>query len=206
MANENPVIVIVHGAWHRPSHFTSIIDPLCAKGYTVLAPSNATAGLDDSVCGTTHLDDVRLIHEALLPYLDAGKEAVIVCHSYGGIPGTASVEGQTIGERSAKGLKGGIKAMVYITSFALPQRGMSLFNMIGNKYGDWIKPEVSLLLCVFLDSERVLMGIGRPSSPRSRLSNSVLQRHPRATERDARCESGETEPGEFRDADAVRSS
>ncbi len=77
-----PVIVIVHGAFHPPIYYRKFIEPLRAEGYTVLAPALPTTGLDDSVAGTTYVDDVRRIYESLLPLLDdGGREAVIVAHS-----------------------------------------------------------------------------------------------------------------------------
>ena len=80
-SNSKPVIVIVHGAFHPPIYYRKFIEPLRAKGYTVLAPAMPTTGLDDSVAGTTYKDDVRRIYETLLPFLDEGREAVIVGHS-----------------------------------------------------------------------------------------------------------------------------
>ncbi|KAK7753804.1 hypothetical protein SLS62_004169 [Diatrype stigma] len=114
-----PIIVIVHGAFHPPIYYRKLIEPLRAQGYTVLAPPMPTTGLDDSVNGTTYVDDVRRIHESLLPLFDKeGREAVVVGHSQGGIAAAAVTEGQTVAERKARGLQGGIRAMVYIAAGA----------------------------------------------------------------------------------------
>jgi pimeloyl-ACP methyl ester carboxylesterase len=142
MVAEKPVIILVHGAWHSPVHYRKLIEPLRTQGYTVLAPTNASVGIDDSVAGKTYIDDVKRIHEALLPHLDAGREAVMVCHSYGGIPGTASLEGQTVEERTARGLRGGVKEVLYFAAAAIPQRGMSLYTLERFNWPDWHKQEV----------------------------------------------------------------
>ena len=134
---EKPVIVLVHGAWHRPLHYIELINGLRFKGFTVVAPLNATAGWDNTIVGKTHFDDVRLIQSAMNPYLDAGKEVVLVCHSYGGIPGTAAAESNTVAERKAKGENGGIISVVYIAAFALPQPGLSLWIGVGGVKPDW---------------------------------------------------------------------
>lgn len=81
-SSTNPIIVIVHGAFHPPIYYRKLVEPLRAQGYTVLAPPMPTTGLDDSVAGTTYVDDVRRINESLLPLFDKeGREAVIVGHS-----------------------------------------------------------------------------------------------------------------------------
>lgn len=131
-SNTKPIIVIVHGAFHPPIYYRKLIEPLRAQGYTVLAPALPTTGLDDSVAGTTYVDDVRRIYESLLPLLDEeGREAVVVGHSQGGIAASAATEGQTVAERKARGLGGGIKAVVYIAAVALPERGLSLLGSMG---------------------------------------------------------------------------
>lgn len=81
-SNTKPIIVIAHGAFHPPIYYRKFIEPLRAQGYTVLAPALPTTGLDDSVADTTYVDDVRRIHESLLPLFNKdGREAVIVGHS-----------------------------------------------------------------------------------------------------------------------------
>ncbi|KAH8883455.1 alpha/beta-hydrolase [Thozetella sp. PMI_491] len=131
MSSSKPVIVLVPGAFHRPSSWNAVADGLRKQGHTVLTPPLAVCGESTEVtglAGTTALDDVKLIHSVLLPALDNGDEAVIVSHSYGSVPATLAVEGQTIEERAAKGLKGGIKALVSIAGFSYPVRGKSIMG------------------------------------------------------------------------------
>jgi pimeloyl-ACP methyl ester carboxylesterase len=143
MSAERPVIVLVHGAFHPPHCYRPIILALREEGYIVLAPPLPTTGLDDSVAGKTYVDDVKRIHEFLIPRLDQGEEAVLVCHSQGGISGSAATEGQTIHERKAQGLKGGIKAVVYIAAFTLTERGSCLFEAVGGIPPDFYDADVS---------------------------------------------------------------
>jgi alpha-beta hydrolase superfamily lysophospholipase len=141
---EKPVIVLVHGAWHHPLHYRALIWALQEQGYTVLAPLNATVGIDDAIAGKTHKDDVKRIHDYLLPVLDEGREVLMVCHSYGGVPGTASIEGHSVAERAAKGLKGGIKSVLYISALLPPSRGMSVWDLLGQAWPGWHRAQVGI--------------------------------------------------------------
>ena len=127
MTTKKAVILLVHGAWHRPIHYIHIIEPLRAMGYTVVAPSLVTAGFDKSTSEMTIADDVKVIRDAMATYLDRDDEIVVVCHSYGGLPGTDSVIGQTITERRERGLAGGIKTVVYLAAFAPPASRLASF-------------------------------------------------------------------------------
>ncbi|KAI1036947.1 hypothetical protein LB505_011951 [Fusarium chuoi] len=141
--SEKPVIAIVQGAWHRASHYNGLVQSLTDKGFTVLQPDNVTAGSDKDIKGKTHLDDVEAIRQSLQPALDQGKRIVLVCHSYGGIPGSAAVEGYQVHEREAKGLSGGISHVIYIAAFALPVKGLSLLSAAGGQHGPFLDRTVS---------------------------------------------------------------
>ncbi|KAF9766200.1 hypothetical protein IL306_001424 [Fusarium sp. DS 682] len=136
--SEKPVIALVQGAWHRASHYKGLVQSLTDKGFTVLQPDNVTAGKDEDIKGKTHLDDVEAIRKALQPALDEGKRIVLVCHSYGGISGSAAVDGYQVHEREAKGLPGGISHVVYIAAFALPVKGLSLLSAAGGTHGPFL--------------------------------------------------------------------
>lgn len=141
MATEKPVIVLAHGAWHPPHYYRKMIEALRKTGFIVLAPPLPTTGLDDSVADKTYVDDVKRIHEALVPHLDAGQQAVIVSHSQGGIAGSAATEGQTVEDRKARGLNGGIKAIIYLTAFAFTEKGASLIGNLGGECAPFFGPD-----------------------------------------------------------------
>ncbi|KAI1142330.1 alpha/beta-hydrolase [Hypoxylon sp. FL0543] len=131
MSSQKPVIVLIHGAFFAPVHYRKLIEPLRAQGYVVASPPLPTTGIDDTVAGKTYVDDVKRLLEGLTPFLDEGREAVVVGHSQGGIAASALTEGQTVEERKAKGLKGGIKAVIYLTALAIPEKGASLAGLLG---------------------------------------------------------------------------
>lgn len=133
---EKPLVCIVHGAWHGPVHYRPLINALRAAGHTVLCPTLATSGYDDSVPGMTHTDDVARIHSLLLPHLDAGRKAIIVAHSYGGLPGNMAVEGHSLAEREKKGLKGGIVGVAYMACLSAVKQNVSLLDVWGGKWAN----------------------------------------------------------------------
>lgn len=145
--SEKPAIVLVHGAWHLPSHQAMMREKLTERGFVVIQPRNASVGQVAEIKGKTHLDDVAAIRESMESPLNDGKEILVVCHSYGGIPGSAAVEGYQLHERRDRGLKGGVKDIVYVASFALPARGLSLRTAIGGTYGPFMDRTVSVLPC-----------------------------------------------------------
>ncbi|CAG9980944.1 unnamed protein product [Clonostachys byssicola] len=114
---ESSLICIVHGGWHQPLHYRHLIEALTAKGHTVVCPQLATSGYDDAVQKKNYHDDVARVHESLLPYLDQGRKAVVIGHSFGGITATAATSGHTVEERTAKGLLGGISSLIYISAY-----------------------------------------------------------------------------------------
>jgi len=138
MSSSKPVIVLVPGAFHRPSVWRAVAEPLREKGFIVVTPPLSVCGdLSTKTVESQEwkdlaakgpVDDAKLIHDELLPFLDDGNEAVVVSHSYGSVPACVAIEGQTVPDRAAKGLRGGIKAVINIAGFAFPVRGKSLMG------------------------------------------------------------------------------
>jgi pimeloyl-ACP methyl ester carboxylesterase len=94
-----PTIVLVHGDWADASSWTSVIERLQDKGFTVVAPPNLLRG---PVIDSAYLAD----------YLKSiSGPIVLVAHSYGGFVITNAATGNT-----------NVKALVYIDSF-MPDEG-----------------------------------------------------------------------------------
>ncbi|KAI2472426.1 alpha/beta-hydrolase [Annulohypoxylon bovei var. microspora] len=122
-AQEKPTILLLHGAWHIPLHYRSLIDPLRSSGYTVLAPQMVTTGCDDSIDDKTYIDATDQIREYLRPLLEQGRKIAVVAHSFAGIIATGAAAGLTLEDRAAQGLQGGIISIVYIASLIEPEHG-----------------------------------------------------------------------------------
>lgn len=99
------------------------------KGFTVVAPQLPTTGTDPQV---DYTDDVEVINRALEPLLEAGKEVVIIAHSFGTLSASHCIEGESVAERKECGMAGGIKSYINVCGFAYPERGR---NIIGKHDG-----------------------------------------------------------------------
>ncbi|KAF4956242.1 hypothetical protein FSARC_11641 [Fusarium sarcochroum] len=136
MSQTKPVVAIVPGGFCGPDLYEGVANTLREDGFTVIiVTSTVTKNLPSK--DTTHpefknlankglLDDVDEIHAKLTPSFDQGLEVVIFGHSYGSLPALLALQGQTVDERKAKGLSGGIKAYAVIAGFAYALRGRNV--------------------------------------------------------------------------------
>jgi pimeloyl-ACP methyl ester carboxylesterase len=94
-----PTIVLVHGDWADGSSWTTVIERLQGRGFTVVAPPNLLRGpAADSAYLASYLQTIS-------------GPIVLVAHSYGGFVITNAATGNT-----------NVKALVYIDSF-MPDEG-----------------------------------------------------------------------------------
>jgi pimeloyl-ACP methyl ester carboxylesterase len=97
-----PTIVLVHGDWADGSSWTSVIERLQERGFTVVAPPNPLRGPGaDSAYLASYLRTIS-------------GPIVLVAHSYGGFVATNAATGNT-----------NVKALVYIDAF-IPDQGETL--------------------------------------------------------------------------------
>jgi pimeloyl-ACP methyl ester carboxylesterase len=135
---ENPTIVFVPGAWHTSAAFQPVISLLKSHSYPSIGLHLPSVGGSPVV---TSMDpDKALIRSTVSELVDAGKEVVVVSHSYGGAPASSALEGLSITERTKAGKKGGVIAMAMISTFLLDV-GRSLLN--GGEPASWVTHEVS---------------------------------------------------------------
>lgn len=85
-------VVLVHGAWHGGWCWRDVAERLAARGHRVLRPT--LTGLADrshllsaDVDLDTHITDIVRTIEA-----EEMHEVVLVCHSYGGMPGVGAAD------------------------------------------------------------------------------------------------------------------
>ncbi|KAH8888931.1 alpha/beta-hydrolase [Thozetella sp. PMI_491] len=147
---EKPVIVLAHGAWHTPLHYLGLLLSLRGQGYTVVAPPLPTTGFTEGLAKVGLEDGANALRSTMAPFLQDGREIVMVAHSHGGMVATDSVIGETVQERKLRGELGGVKAIVYIAAFAPPQAGLSLIAAIGlekeSDHPDWWYPKDGVVL------------------------------------------------------------
>ena len=81
-----PTILIVAGAWLRPSTYEPFLNLLRRDGYPTLCVTYPSLNPIDPFKTDVAADSTSIREKALLPLVNAeGKEVVIVMHSYGGM-------------------------------------------------------------------------------------------------------------------------
>jgi pimeloyl-ACP methyl ester carboxylesterase len=103
---KQPNIVLVHGAWGDGSHWSRVIPPLHAKGYTVRAVQNPLTSLPDDIDRTSKMAAAM------------DGPTLLVGHSYGGVVITGA------------GHAANVVGLVYIAAFA-PDEGETPGGIFG---------------------------------------------------------------------------
>ncbi|WYZ40084.1 hypothetical protein EsH8_IV_000425 [Colletotrichum jinshuiense] len=133
-----PTVVFTPGAWHGPQSFDLVRAGLTLKGYESEAITLPSVGADPATVGLE--DDAAVLRSTLETLADAGKEIVLVVHSYGGMVGSNAVEGLGYQQRVANNETGGVIMMVYLSAFAAPN-GTSLLDMLSGEYLPWMRAD-----------------------------------------------------------------
>lgn len=142
-----PTVVFTPGAWHGTWAFDTVRSGLESLGYPTEAVALPSVGSTNASVGVA--DDAAALAAELATLTDAGKDVVMVCHSYGGVVASTAVEGYGQKNRSAAGLDGGVIMLVYMTAFAAPA-GTSLLDALGGEYLWWMTPDSTVSDSLFL--------------------------------------------------------
>lgn len=137
-----PLVYVLHGAWHGPAYFDTVRLKFQALGYTMVCPQQPSTGALPPT-KTLH-DDAAHVRAELELLIEHGQEVVLVMHSYGGMVGTQAAAGLGKVERARRGQTGGIVRLFYACSFMLPL-GSDLCNGLGGKLPPWIIEEVGVV-------------------------------------------------------------
>ncbi|KAF2228172.1 Alpha/beta hydrolase fold-1 [Elsinoe ampelina] len=133
---QNTAMLLSHGAWHAPHHYSQLIEGLEKEGYTVVAPQLPSVGRD----GDAWDDDVNTLRSELQNIFKSGKDAAIIMHSYGGVCGSEAAKGFVKGEG---GNTHGVVKLIYMCAFALPTSTSLNGALSGLPPLDWIDPTPS---------------------------------------------------------------
>ena len=106
-----PAIVLVHGAWHAPEHYSDFVQHLQRTGFEVFCPLLPTC--DEAKQLTADMfADAQVVRDQVIPLMDKSREVIMLLHSYGGVVGTEAAKGLSANERATRGLKGGIVHLI----------------------------------------------------------------------------------------------
>ena len=149
-AKSNLAVLFVHGAWSTPAFFAPITQELEARGIPASCPLLPTCD-PSAVAICSKLDmhaDAQVVEkelERLIEYED--KRVLLVCHSYGGIPGTQAARADLgLKMRQCAGLCGGIVGILYIAAFIVDPH-TSLEDLNYGRPAPFVMEHVCLKMC-----------------------------------------------------------
>ncbi|EHK22132.1 uncharacterized protein TRIVIDRAFT_29562 [Trichoderma virens Gv29-8] len=131
-----PQVFIIPGAYHPGSVMNLFIKSLKAAGFSAETTTNPSAG----TAGATTQEDIANVRALLTPHIAEGKDIVVVAHSYGGVIASGVIAGLDKRGREAQGLRGGIVGVICLAAL-LNAPGLSIFEMMGGKWSDWLETE-----------------------------------------------------------------
>ena len=107
-------IVLVPGFWEGPSVYTPVLELLRQDSdYSVIVGVLPSTGVP-SPGNPTLADDTTTIRCLIESQINGDKDVVLVLHSAGGYIGCNAIQGLTAKERTGRGLKGGVKRIVFL--------------------------------------------------------------------------------------------
>lgn len=137
---ESPVFVFVPGAWHAADTFDVVRDLMQKRGLATEAISTPSVGAFPPDKGL-HAD-IEHTRAVLKEMVEAGRQIVLVNHSYGGMVGAGAVEGLGYSQRCKVGLPGGVIMVVWMAAFVTP-KGKSVKDILGGNFPPWMVIKVS---------------------------------------------------------------
>ncbi|MCJ1460752.1 hypothetical protein MMC28_011134 [Mycoblastus sanguinarius] len=117
-SNVKPAIVLVHGAWHVPEHYSDFVQQLQRAGFEVFCPRLPTCD-ERKRLNADMFGDAQVVQKQVISLIEKSREVIMLLHSYGGAVGTEAVNGLSMSERVTKGLHGGVIHLIYMCGFML---------------------------------------------------------------------------------------
>ncbi|KAK4503867.1 hypothetical protein PRZ48_004782 [Zasmidium cellare] len=127
-------IVIVHGSWHTPQHYTLLTSALKSKGFANVQCPRLPSAVDKlPIPPNANLaNDTLEIHQQVESLADAGHPILLILHSYGGVVGGNALNDLLWPQRQAANKPGGVVHLVYAAAFIIPANTSLLTPFDGN--------------------------------------------------------------------------
>lgn len=116
---ETTVFVLCPGSFSPASFYHKVTAILESKGYKAYETDLLSVN-DGTGPSVSMYEDAAHINSVIANLADQGKEVILACNSYSGIPGTESAKGLSRAERKAAGKPGALIGIVYLSSFVAP--------------------------------------------------------------------------------------
>ena len=136
-----PIVVWVPGFLHTPEHFQPIISALAKVSIPSVSFSLPNVGAGAPTAAP--YDDLKHLWAMLEGLVGEGKEVVLICHSYRGVPASQAIRGLQRAERERNGQSGVIIRIVFMAAFALPEGESTWTFTEGRQPPKWATREVS---------------------------------------------------------------
>ncbi|KAH8659835.1 Alpha/Beta hydrolase protein [Xylariales sp. PMI_506] len=117
--SSKPAIIISGGSWCPPALYSDLAQKFQANGYETHITDHRTNSAEKLQPLPSPDEDAALISELIEKHANAGKDVVLLMHSYGGLPGTTASKGLSKRDRQASGKPGGIVCLLYMASWIL---------------------------------------------------------------------------------------
>lgn len=124
-ASIQPTIFIIGGAFHTPECYQALTTTLEASGYEVHVPHLPSCN-QSRPPNADLSSDTALVRSYIKSLIRAGRKIVVIAHSYGGQVCSNALYGLGAEARSSQGLEGGVSALFYMSSWALPEGSTAL--------------------------------------------------------------------------------
>ena len=136
--SSTPTIVIVPGSFAPAFFYDDVVKGLKANGFDTLVYDLPTASRKPPEHAATMYEDAMYFNGILTAMCDAGKDVVVLGHSYGGCVASECVKGLTE-ERTGKGR---VVGLIYLAAL-VPKVGEALGALTAHLGFDFIKVDVS---------------------------------------------------------------
>ncbi|KAA8647711.1 hypothetical protein EYZ11_000174 [Aspergillus tanneri] len=129
-----PALIFAPGAWYPPTAFNPIIEKLTPHGYT--CDTVAFPSIQQKPAVQDLHQDIDAVRSLVETKADAGKDVIVVSHSWSGLPVNSALDGLSKAEREQDGKAGGVIRLVFISAF-IPEIGQSLIGAFGGTPPEW---------------------------------------------------------------------
>lgn len=121
-----PFTLIVPGGMTPATVYDPVVEEVTKRGQDIRALTLPSVRLHSETGPVreppTMYEDAAFIAKEAEALADAGRDVIIISHSYGGVPATESVRGLSKAARRKEGKPGGVVRLAYMTAL-IPELG-----------------------------------------------------------------------------------
>lgn len=115
LAYSNITILIVPGGASPAALYTDLVTQLKDSGIDAVVYDNPSSSRVPPEEPASLADDADSVSARIGELANAGRDVVLLPHSYGGLVATEAAKGLSKKDRASKGLTGGVILIVYLT-------------------------------------------------------------------------------------------